>query len=46
MPTVPQGQKRPVEVISDAVKVKRIATGEAEEVVVDVGNDPATKALG
>jgi hypothetical protein len=35
MPTGPKGQKRPADVISNAVKVMRIATGEEEEVTGD-----------
>lgn len=31
MPTGPKGQKRPADVISAAVKVMRIATGQEEE---------------
>lgn len=31
MPKGPQGQKRPADVIGNAVKVMRIATGEGEE---------------
>jgi hypothetical protein len=31
MPKGPQGQKRPADVIGNAVKVMRIATGEEEE---------------
>jgi hypothetical protein len=31
MPRGPQGQKRPADVIGNAVKVMRIATGEEEE---------------
>ena len=31
MPTGPKGQKRPADVISAAVKVMRIATGQIEE---------------
>jgi hypothetical protein len=31
MPTGPKGQKRPADVIGNAIKVARIATGEAEE---------------
>lgn len=31
MPTGPKGQKRPVDVIGNAVHVMRIATGEIEE---------------
>ena len=37
MPTGPRGEKRPADVIGNAVHVMRIATGEAEE----TGRDPA-----
>jgi len=33
MPTGPKGQKRPADVIGNAVKVMRIATGEDEDVL-------------
>ena len=46
MPKGPQGQKRPADVIGNAVKVMRIATGEEEEEYQDDGKDPAAKALG
>ena len=46
MPRGPQGQKRPADVIGNAVKVMRIATGEEEEEYEDDGKDPAAKALG
>lgn len=46
MPKGPQGQKRPRDVVSNAVKVMRIATGEEEEEFEDDGKDPAAKALG
>jgi hypothetical protein len=46
MPTGPKGQKRPADVISNAVKIMRIATGEEEDTVVDDGKDAAAKALG
>ena len=46
MPKGPQGQKRPADVIGNAVKVMRIATGEEAEEFDDDGKDPATKALG
>jgi hypothetical protein len=46
MPTGPKGQKRPADVISNAVKVMRIATGEEEDTIIDDGKDPAAKALG
>jgi len=35
MPKGPKGQKRPADVISNAVKVMRIATGEEEEESTD-----------
>ena len=44
MPRGLKGQKRPAEVIGNAVKVMRIATGEEE--YEDDGKDPAAKALG
>ena len=46
MPRGPQGQKRPADVIGNAVKVMRIATGEEEEDYEDDGKDPAAKILG
>ena len=46
MPKGPQGQKRPRDVVSNAVKVMRVATGEEEEEYEDDGKDPAAKALG
>ena len=46
MPKGPDGQKRPVDVIGNAVKVMRIATGEEEEEFEDNGKDPAAKVLG
>lgn len=46
MPKGPDGQKRPADVIGNAVKVMRIATGEEEEEFEDDGKDPAAKALG
>ena len=46
MPKGPHGQKRPRDVVSNAVKVMRIATGEEEEEYEDDGKDPAAKALG
>lgn len=47
MPTGPKGQKRPADVIGNAVRVMRIATGEEEETtVIDDGKEPAAKALG
>jgi hypothetical protein len=46
MPKGPQGQKRPADVIGNAVHVMRIATGEIEEGATDDGKDPAAKSLG
>lgn len=46
MPTGPKGQKRPADVIGNAVKVMRIATGEESENLDDDGKNPAAKALG
>ena len=46
MPRGPKGQKRPADVVGNAVKVMRIATGEEEEEYEDDGKDPAAKALG
>lgn len=46
MPKGPQGQKRPRDVVSNAVKVMRIATGEEDEEFEDDGKNPAAKALG
>lgn len=47
MPTAPKGQKRPADVIGNAVHVMKIATGEIEEAgPIDDGKDPNAKALG
>ena len=46
MPKGPKGQKRPADVIGNAVKVMKIATGEAEEDADDDGKDKAAQALG
>ena len=47
MPTGPKGEKRPADVIGNAVRVMRIATGdEAEAAPIDDGKDPSAKALG
>jgi acyl-CoA reductase-like NAD-dependent aldehyde dehydrogenase len=46
MPKGPKGEKRPADVIGNAVHVMRIATGEIEESIPDDGKDPAAKALG
>ncbi len=47
MPTGPKGQKRPADVIGNAVHVMRIATGEIDEAApVDDGKDPAAVSMG
>ena len=46
MPRGPRGEHRPADVIGNAVKVMRIATGEESDAVPDDGKDPAAKALG
>ena len=46
MPKGPQGQKRPADVIGNAVRVMEIATGQRDEEFEDDGKDPAAKALG
>lgn len=47
MPKGPKGEKRPVDVVANAVHVMRIATGEIDESIPpDDGKDPHAKALG
>jgi hypothetical protein len=46
MPTGPKGQKRPADVIGNAVKVMRIATGEEAETYTADGKNAAAVALG
>ncbi len=46
MPRGPKGEKRPADVIGNAVRVMRIATGEEADTIADDGKDPAAKALG
>ncbi|TIT95910.1 MAG: RNA-binding protein [Mesorhizobium sp.] len=46
MPTGPKGHKRPADVIDNAVKVMRIATGEETEDVQDDRKNAAAKELG
>jgi hypothetical protein len=43
MPKGPQGQKRPADVIGNAVHVMRIATGEIEETKRDAGTEANRK---
>ena len=47
MPKGPKGQKRPADVVSNAVHVMKVPTGEADDgAPIDDGKDPAAKALG
>ena len=46
MPKGPKGEKRPADVIGNAIKIARIATGEEEEVLTDDGKDAAAVSLG
>ena len=46
MPTGPKGEKRPADVVSNAVHVMKVLTGEADDGAPDDGKDPAAKALG
>jgi hypothetical protein len=47
MPRGPKGERRPADVIGNAVKIMRIATGEEpEDYGPDTGKDPAAVALG
>ncbi len=47
MPKGPKGQRRPADVIGNAIKVARIATGEeAEDFPADDGKDKAAQSLG
>jgi hypothetical protein len=46
MPIGPKGEKRPADVIGNAVRVMRIATGEENDELPIDGKDPAAKALG
>lgn len=46
MPKGPKGQKRPADVISNAVHVMRIATGEIDETLTEDGKNKAAVELG
>ena len=46
MPKGPKGQKRPADVIGNAVQVMRIATGEIEETLTEDGKSQAAVQLG
>lgn len=46
MPKGPKGQKRPADVIGNAVNVAKIATGEIEDDLDEDGKSEAAKSLG
>jgi hypothetical protein len=46
MPKTPKGHKRPADVVSNAVHVMRIATGEIEETLTEDGKSKAAVELG
>jgi len=46
MPRGPKGEKRPADVIGNAVHVMRIATGEIKETTTEDGKNAAAVALG
>jgi len=46
MPRGPKGQKRPADVIGNAVHVMRIATGEIDETLTEDGKNQAAVQLG
>lgn len=46
MPKGLKGEKRPADVIGNAVKIMRIATGEESDVAPDDGKNKAAQALG
>ena len=46
MPKGPKGEKRPADVIGNAIKIARIATGEEDDAVTDDGKDAAAVSLG
>jgi hypothetical protein len=46
MPTGPKGQKRPADVISNAVTVMKIATGEVDESLTEDWKSKAAVELG
>lgn len=46
MPRGPKGEKRPADVIGNAIKIAKIATGEDTDEVTDDGKDAAAVSLG
>jgi hypothetical protein len=46
MPRGPKGEKRPADVVGNAVHVMKIATGEIEDITTEDGKNAAAVALG
>jgi len=46
MPKGPKGQKRPADVVGNAVLIAKIATGEATDAPEDDGKDKAAQEIG
>jgi hypothetical protein len=46
MPKGPKGEKRPADVIGNAIKIAKIATGEIDDEKDDDGKDKAAQSLG
>ncbi len=46
MPKGPKGQKRPADVIGNAIRVARIATGKEEEDMPNDGKNAARQGVG
>ncbi len=46
MPKGPKGQKRPADVVSNAVHVMKVLTGEADDNAPDDGKDKAAQEMG
>ncbi len=46
MPKGPDGQKRPADVVSNAVHVMRVLTGEADDDAPETGKNKAAQELG
>ncbi len=46
MPTGPKGQKRPADVVSNAVHIMKVLTGEADDEAPDDGKDKAAQSMG
>jgi len=46
MPKSPKGGKRPADVVSNAVHIMRVLTGEADDEAPDDGKDKAAQEMG